>query len=360
MLRGRRALVSGASQGIGKAIALTLARRGANVAVNYKSAAEQSAAEEVVELCRTFCAPSGGSSIAVRADVSRGAEVRGMFEQLDAWAASFPSKVASSGYVDGPTRAAAVGPAVDILVNNAGTQTWKRLLEIEEEEWDDVLGTNAKGAFLCTQAAALRMRDTGAGGSVINIGSGCNHVPFPMLSSYTASKGAIEAWTKVAAVELGPHNIRVNCVAPGAIETERTKAETGDYAQTWAPLTPLRRVGQPEDVADAVTYLASDSSRFITGQTLSADGERRSLLHPLGLRCPFAAPSRCAAAPSTAPPLPVRCPVSQPYSTDRGHTRVCRRPDDAVPMALRVRVPARRGPSPRVSECKPRLDHFAK
>ena len=341
MLRGRRALVSGASQGIGKAIALTLARRGANVAVNYKSAAEQSAAEEVVELCRTFCAPSGGSSIAVRADVSRGAEVREMFEQLDAWAASFPSKVASSGYVDGPTRAAAVGPAVDILVNNAGTQTWKRLLEIEEEEWDDVLGTNAKGAFLCTQAAALRMRDTGAGGSVINIGSGCNHVPFPMLSSYTASKGAIEAWTKVAAVELGPHNIRVNCVAPGAIETERTKAETGDYAQTWAPLTPLRRVGQPEDVADAVTYLASDSSRFITGQTLSADGERRSLLHPLGLHCPFAAPSS--------------------NRTDRGHTRVCRRPDDAVPMALRVRVPARWGPRPRVSECKPpRLDHFAK
>jgi 3-oxoacyl-[acyl-carrier protein] reductase len=183
MLRGRRALVSGASQGIGKSIALTLARRGANVAVNYKSAAEQAEAEKVAELCRTFAAPSGGGSIAVRADVSRGTEVRAMFEQLDSWAATFPAKVASSGYVDGPTHKAPIGPAVDILVNNAGTQTWKRLLEIEEEEWDEVLGTNLKGCFLCTQQAALRMRDSGAGGSIVNIGSGCNHVPFPMLSS---------------------------------------------------------------------------------------------------------------------------------------------------------------------------------
>ena len=110
-----------------------------------------------------------------------------------------------------------------------------------------------------------------------------NKVPFPMLSSYTASKGGIDALTKVAAVELGAHGIRVNCVAPGAIETERTKAEVTDgrdYASTWAKLTPLGRVGQPEDVAAAVTYLASDASQFITGQTLYTDGG-------LMMQCPW-------------------------------------------------------------------------
>ena len=273
MLRGRRALVTGASQGIGKAIAITLARRGASVAVNHRSDAELDDAMAVVELCQTFCRPSGGSAIAVRADVGRGAEVAEMFERLDEWAAATPSRVVSSGYVDGPSRKTAdPGPAVHIVVNNAGQQTWKPLLDLEEEEWDDVLATNLKGTFLCTQHAARRMRDRGTGGAIINLGSGCNRAPFPMLSSYTSSKGGVDAFTKVSAVELGPLGIRVNCVAPGAIETERTKAETGDYASTWAPLTPLRRVGQPQDVADAITYLASDSSKFITGQTIYTDG----------------------------------------------------------------------------------------
>jgi len=115
------------------------------------------------------------------------------------------------------------------------------------------------------------MKDQG-GGRIVNIGSGCNKLAFPKLVDYTASKGGIEMFTKVAAVELGPYRITVNCVAPGAIEIERTRQEAGDYAGTWARLTPLGRVGYPADVARAVVFLASDAADFITGQTLWVDG----------------------------------------------------------------------------------------
>jgi NAD(P)-dependent dehydrogenase (short-subunit alcohol dehydrogenase family) len=162
-------------------------------------------------------------------------------------------------------------PKLDILVNNAGVQTWKPLLELTETEWDRVLDTNLKGCFLCTQRAARHMKDTG-GGVIVNIGSGCNKWPFPNLVDYTASKGGIEQLTKVAAVELGKYNIRVNCVAPGAIEIERTKSEAGDYAGTWSKLTPLGRIGQPHDVATVVAFLAGDGGSFVTGQTIWVDG----------------------------------------------------------------------------------------
>ena len=160
---------------------------------------------------------------------------------------------------------------LDILVNNAGTQTWKPLLDVTDDEWDLVIRTNLKGCFLCTQAAALYMKDHG-GGSIVNIGSGSNKVPFPELVAYTASRGGIEMLTKVAALELAAHGIRVNCVAPGAIEVERTRQELDDYAGHWGALTPLRRVGQPDDVASAVLFLASNAASFITGQTLWVDG----------------------------------------------------------------------------------------
>ena len=158
---------------------------------------------------------------------------------------------------------------LDILVNNAGVQTWTPFLDVTEAEWDLVIRTNLKGCFLCTQAAARVMS---RGGVVVNIGSGCNKVPFPGLIAYTASKGGIEMLTKVAAVELAPLRIRVNCVAPGAVEVERTRLEVADYASIWGAVTPLGRVGQPEDVARTVRFLASDDSAFITGQTIWVDG----------------------------------------------------------------------------------------
>lgn len=241
-LEGKTALVTGASKGIGKGIALDLARNGCDVAVNYY--ADQAGAEAVV----AEIAAMGRRAIAIKADVAKAAEVTSMFE------AAFR-----------------IFLKLDILVNNAGVQTWKPLLELSEAEWDRVLDTNLKGCFLCTQSAALHMKNIG-GGVIVNIGSGCNKWAFPNLVDYTASKGGIEQFTKVAAVELGKYNIRVNCVAPGAIEIERTKNEAGDYAGTWSKLTPLGRIGQPADVARVVTFLAGDGGAFVAGQTIWVDG----------------------------------------------------------------------------------------
>ena len=116
------------------------------------------------------------------------------------------------------------------------------------------------------------MVEHGIRGSIVNLGSACNKVAFPRLVDYTASKGGIEQFTKVSATELGPHGIRVNCVAPGAIEHERTKLEAPDYAETWAAITPLRRVGSTADVAKVVHFLATDAASFVTGQTIYVDG----------------------------------------------------------------------------------------
>ena len=241
-LESKTALVTGASKGVGKGIALELARCGCDVAVNYNSDAEGAAGtvREIAEL--------GRAAFAVQADVGTAAGVDGMFAEVSARFAR-----------------------LDILVNNAGTQVWKPLLELEEAEWDRVIDTNLKGCFLCTQRAGRWMRASG-GGRIVNIGSGCNKAPFPNLVSYTASKGGMEMFTRVAAMELGKHRITVNCVAPGAIEIERTKLETGDYAGTWASLTPLGRVGQPLDIARAVAFFVGDAAEFVTGQTLWVDG----------------------------------------------------------------------------------------
>ncbi|HVX66601.1 MAG TPA: 3-oxoacyl-ACP reductase family protein, partial [Bryobacteraceae bacterium] len=226
-LAGKHALVTGASKGIGKGIALELARQGAAVAVNYHSdsAGGAGTAAEIRAL--------GADAFSLGGDVSQVSDVEAMFSQVFEHFGR-----------------------LDILVNNAGTQVFKPLLELAEQDWDRVIDTNLKGCFLCTQHAARHMRDHG-GGRIVNIGSGCNKVPFPGLVSYTASKGGIEMFTKVAAVELGPFGITVNCVAPGAIEIERTKHEAGDYAGTWSKLTPIPRIGLPEDVAHTVAYLAS-------------------------------------------------------------------------------------------------------
>ena len=234
--------MTGASKGVGKGIALELGRAGCDVAVNYNS--DAAGAEATVRELEKL----GRRGFAVRGNVGLSADVDAMFEK------TFEQF-----------------ERLDVLVNNAGVQTWKSLLDLTEAEWDRVIDTNLKGCFLCTQRAARRMKETG-GGSIVNIGSGCNKLAFPHLVDYTASKGGIEMLTKVAAVELGPYKIRVNCVAPGAIEIERTKEEAGDYAATWGGVTPLGRVGQPADVGRAVVFLAAGEADFITAQTLWVDG----------------------------------------------------------------------------------------
>lgn len=240
-LKGKVALVTGASKGVGKGVALELAKAGCEVAVNYHRDKDgaQATVDEITAL--------GAKAIAVGADVSQGDQIEAMMQEV----------------------LRAFG-RLDILVNNAGIQTWKPLLELAEADWDSVIATNLKGCFLCTQQAARHMLKDG--GAIINIGSGCNKWPFANLVDYTASKGGIEMFTKVSAVELGPHRIRVNCVAPGAIEIERTKKELGDYAGMWGKVTPLGRIGKPRDIGLAVVFLASEAADFITGQTIWVDG----------------------------------------------------------------------------------------
>ncbi len=240
----RLAVVTGASRGIGREIAVTLARDGWDIAIH-----DLGAPVEVGQVTGLIEA-EGRRALAVHGDV-------GVKE--DVWA--FYASVVRT-----------FGRGADLLVNNAGVQTWAPLLELAEEDWDRVIRTNLKGCFLHTQRAAQLMVEHGVRGAIVNIGSACNQVAFPRLVDYTASKGGIEQFTKVSALELGPHGIRVNCVAPGAIEHERTKLEAPGYAEKWAKITPLRRVGTTADVARTVSYLASAGADFITGQTLFVDG----------------------------------------------------------------------------------------
>ena len=241
-LEGKHALVTGASKGVGKGIALELARAGCNVAINYNS--DKAGAEATAVEVRAM----GREAMITQANVGVSKDVDRMFAEV-----------------------IAVFPRLDILVNNAGVQTWKTLIELTEEEWDRVIDTNLKGCFLCTQRAAWHMKELG-GGRIVNIGSGCNKLAFPNLVDYTASKGGIEMLTKVSAAELGQYDITVNCVAPGAVEIERTKLEAGDYAGTWAKVTPLGRVGVPADIGKSVVFFSGDQSDFVTGQTLWVDG----------------------------------------------------------------------------------------
>ena len=242
--KNKLAVVTGGSCGIGREIAMALAQSGWDVAFSYVGS-ETDAAETVAELSAT-----GRSALALPCDAGVKDEVWSFY---DAVVARFRA-------------------APDLLVNNAGTQTWAPLLELAEADWDRVLRTNLKGCFLNTQRVAQLMVESGKPGAIVNIGSGSNKEPFPRLVDYTASKGGIEQFTKVSALELGPRGIRVNCVAPGAIELDRTKRESPDYAASWAKVTPLRRVGQPADVAKVVLFFASDAAGFVTGQTLYVDG----------------------------------------------------------------------------------------
>jgi 3-oxoacyl-[acyl-carrier protein] reductase len=235
------ALVTAGASAIGRSLTRALAGAGYRVAFTHLGQAEAAQAL-VVEI--------GPTARAWESDAGDPAQVAQFHAEAADWA----------------------GQAPRVMVNNAGIQTWSTLLDLAPDRWDAVMATNLRGTFLNTQAAAKAMIAAGHGGSVITLGSGCNKHAFPRLVDYTASKGGIEQFTKVAAVELGPHAIRVNCIAPGAIATERTAAEAGDYAATWSAVTPLRRVGTPEDLTGPLLFLISDAAAFVTGQTLWVDG----------------------------------------------------------------------------------------
>jgi 3-oxoacyl-[acyl-carrier protein] reductase len=238
------ALVTAGPSAIGRSLVTALAGAGHDVAFTHLGQAEAAAAL-VAQVQAT-----GRRALALESDAGDEASVTRFHALAADWA----------------------GAAPRVMVNNAGIQTWSRLVDLSVADWDRVMATNLRGTFLNTKAAARAMIAAGHGGSIVTLGSGCNKAAFPRLVDYTASKGGIEQFTKVAAVELGPHGIRVNCLAPGAIATERTAAEAGDYAGTWAKVTPLRRVGTPEDLTGPLLFLCSEAAAFVTGQTIWVDG----------------------------------------------------------------------------------------
>jgi 3-oxoacyl-[acyl-carrier protein] reductase len=239
------ALVTGASRGIGRDIALALAREGADVAV---TATTPDGAADTAAAIRAL----GRRALALGCRVEHAAEVNAAFAAT----------------------AAALGP-VDVLINNAGISSPVPLLEMSEENWDQHMDVNAKSVFLCSQAAVRQMRDAGRGGSIVNIGSIVGQNAIPQTLGYCASKAAVDHMTRVLAIELARHRIRVNCIAPGYIRTELIDKLARDGKLTLEALerrTPQRRLGSGEDVARAVLYVASDDAGFMTGQVVTVDG----------------------------------------------------------------------------------------
>lgn len=243
-LAGKVAVVTGASKGIGAAIARHLAAEGAAVVVNYASSKE--GAERVVaEVVGT-----GGKAVAVRADVADPGEIRRLFAE---------------------TKAAFGG--VDILVNNAGIYEFAPLDEITPEHFHKQFNLNVLGLILASQEAARHIGS--AGGSIINISSVVSQSPQPNASVYSATKGAVDAVTKALAKELGPRKIRVNAINPGMVETEGVHAagiSESDFRKVYEAHTPLGRIGQPRDIAPAAVFLASPDSSWITGETFTISG----------------------------------------------------------------------------------------
>jgi len=241
-LTGRVAVVTGASRGIGRAIAIKLASLGAKVVVNYRS--NQAAAEEVVQQIQGM----GGEAIAVKADVSNYAEAQGLIQSaLDHFG------------------------RLDILVNNAGTTRDALLVRMSEEDWDVVINTNLKGAFNCTKAAQRTMIKQRYG-RIVNITSIAGLAGNPGQANYAAAKAGLVGFTKAVAKELGSRNITVNAVAPGYVPTDLTATLPPELVAKGIEMTPLGRPGTPEDIANAVAFLVSDEASYITGQVLSVDG----------------------------------------------------------------------------------------
>ena len=242
-LRGKIALVTGAQQGIGRGIALAFAREGADIAVNYLD--DRVEAEKVM---REVCA-AGQRAVLVQADVARPTDAQTMIAQV----------LSELG-------------GLDVLVNNAGVYPRVPFLEMRETDWDLVLDVNLKGGFLCAQAAARAMVAAGRRGSIINMASQAIRGAVRGVH-YSASKGGVVAMTRATALELAPHGIRVNAIAPGLTDTAQPRyGNNEDELAAMARAVPLGRMAQPDDIAAVAVFLASDDARHVTGQTVHVNG----------------------------------------------------------------------------------------
>jgi 3-oxoacyl-[acyl-carrier protein] reductase len=241
LLKGKVALVTGASKGIGASTALELAKNGAAVIVNYHGNA--SAAEKVVADIEAI----GGQAIAVKADVGQEQDVVRLFDE----------GIAAYG-------------KIDILVNNAGIMMTKTIAKATSDEFDSIINTNIKGVFNTLRQAATRLSDNG---SIINLSSTVTRTMFPGYALYCATKGAVEQMTRVFSREVGSRGINVNAVAPGPTETELfTEGKTQQDIDRLAASNAFGRLGQPEDIANLIVTLASDRSKWISGQVIGVNG----------------------------------------------------------------------------------------
>jgi 3-oxoacyl-[acyl-carrier protein] reductase len=242
-LKGKVAVVTGASKGIGAGIAKSLAAEGASVVVNYSSS--KTGADAVVSAITA----AGGKALAVKGDVSKAAEAEGL---IDAAIKNFGR--------------------LDILVNNSGVYEFAPIESFTEEQYDKMFNVNVRGLLLTTRAAVKYL---GEGASIINIGSVASSVTPPNSAVYTGTKGAVDAITGVLANELGPKKIRVNSINPGVVETEGVHAAGimgSDFEKGAVAQTPLGRVGQADDIAAVATFLASNDSKWLTGELVRAGG----------------------------------------------------------------------------------------
>jgi 3-oxoacyl-[acyl-carrier protein] reductase len=240
-LAGKVAIVTGASRGIGRAIALRLSQEGASVVVNYARGADR--AKDVVSAIEA----AGGKALAVQADVSKTAEIRDLFD-----------------------RTQETYSQIDILVNNAGVTFNKPVAEVTEAEFDNLFAINVKGTFFACQEAAKRMAE---GGRIVNFSSSTTAIMMPTYGVYVATKGAVEQLTRSLAKELGDRQITVNVISPGPTDTELfTVGKTAEQIQRFTQMTALGRLGKVEDIADVTAFLCSEQARWITGQNIRVNG----------------------------------------------------------------------------------------
>lgn len=240
-LKNKTALVTGASRGIGRIIAQTLARHGAQVIVNYHSNAD--AAQEVVQAIEA----AGGQAKAIKANVGKPEEMAALFDQ----------SIEAFG-------------KVDILVNNAGIALYRKIQDTTEEEFDRVFNTNVKGVYFALKEAATKLAE---GGRIVNLSTSVTRLMLPTYGAYSSSKAAVEQLTRVFAKEVGARKITVNSVSPGPVNTELfTEGKTQEAIDRLAGMSAFNRIGEPEDIANVVLFLVSDAAAWVTGQNLGANG----------------------------------------------------------------------------------------